>query len=90
MMGPNDREALQVTLSLGAVQLAIEDLLRVRKGMIIEFESPPLFDVELQVDGIGWVLGQGRLLGNCISVRVLDLVNPKLLAEPQGRQLMLL
>ncbi len=47
-------EKLPVTLSLGEIELTLDELLRLRPGMCLEFERPEKFEAMLLVGGVPW------------------------------------
>lgn len=66
-------EAAQITLSLGALELALEDLIRLRPGMCIEFDAPEVFEGMLLVDGSPWLEAGVSLEERTLKVTIREL-----------------
>ncbi len=64
------REECNVTLSLGALELSIDDLLMLRPGMCIEFDAPEVFDGMLVVNGAPWLEAQVVLEERTLKVKI--------------------
>lgn len=61
------------TLSLGEIELSIEDALRLRAGMVIEFERPQVFEAQLLANGTPWGSAQVELQERGVRLVVREL-----------------
>ncbi|MBN8550216.1 MAG: FliM/FliN family flagellar motor switch protein [Deltaproteobacteria bacterium] len=63
-------DVAQITLSLGAIEMSLEDLLLLRPGMCIEFEAPEVFDGMIMVNGVPWLEAEVKLHERSLTVKV--------------------
>jgi flagellar motor switch/type III secretory pathway protein FliN len=61
------------TLSLGEIELSLEDALRLREGMVIEFERPQAFEAQLLLNGVPWAATQVELEERSVRLTVREL-----------------
>jgi len=71
----NEKQGLAVELSLGAIELALEDLLDLRPGMVIEFEKPEVFEASLMVAGSEWADAVVELDAQRMSLRITKILH---------------
>lgn len=70
MHNSTENAVCNVTLSLGAIELTLDDLLRLRPGMCIEFDAPESFEGMLVVDGAPWLEARVALEDRLLKVTI--------------------
>ena len=70
MLGGN----VPVTIDLGAIELALSDLLALRPGMTVSFARPQIFEASLKIAERAWADAELSLDGEQITISIREIL----------------